>query len=48
MKEEGLKAKLRRNLSKIYTKTFRANAGLAFKIWRIVYLNKKNHEWTME
>lgn len=33
--------KIRNNLSTIYTKKFRNNAGLAFKIWRMTNLNKK-------
>jgi len=34
--------KLRRNLGRIYHNAWRWNAGLGFKIWRLVNLNKVN------
>lgn len=37
-----MKNRIKKNLSYIYAKKFRNNAGLAFKIWRIVNLNAKN------
>lgn len=41
MRTQILRNKLRKNLTYIYAKKYRHNAGLAFKIWRIVNLNKK-------
>lgn len=41
MRNEIIRNKIRKNLSYIYAKKFRFNAGLAFKIWRIVNLNAK-------
>jgi len=41
MKEEVIKAKHRRNLGKIYAKTYRMNVGLFFKVWHTVSLNKR-------
>lgn len=40
--------RLRANLSRIYHESYLHNAGLGFRIWRLVYLNKKNQIWTQE
>ena len=41
MKQEILRNRIKNNLSRIYSKKFRHNANLAFRIWRICNLNKK-------
>jgi len=40
--------RLRANISRIYHESYLHNAGLGFRIWRLVYLNKKNQIWTLE
>lgn len=44
MRGQILKNKIRTNLIYIYAKKFRNNAGLAFKIWRIINLNARMKE----
>jgi hypothetical protein len=39
-----MRNRIRKNLSYIYAKKFRHNAGLGFKIWRIVNLNARMKE----
>lgn len=46
MREEILRARLKKNLSKIYSKKYRHNAGLAFKIWRLCSLKRKVQQYT--
>jgi hypothetical protein len=46
MKEELFKQRIRNNLLKIYTKTYRYNAGVGFRIWRYVLLDKRIILWT--
>lgn len=41
MREQNLKARLRRNLDRIYCQTYRHNVGMAFKVWRITNLQTK-------
>ena len=46
MREEILRNRIKKNLSKAYSKKYRNNAGMAFKIWRLLSLNKKIEEYT--
>ena len=46
IKEEIFKARIRNNLEKIYVKTYRFNAGVGFRIWRYVYLQRWIKAWT--
>ena len=46
MREEILRNRIKKNLSRAYSKKYRNNVGMAFKIWRLLSLNKKIHEFT--
>lgn len=48
MREQLEKDRLRNNLDKIYTNMWRFNAGLGFRTWRYVLLQKRIDVWAEE
>lgn len=46
MKEKLYHERIKDNLLKIYTKTYKFNAGVGFRIWRYVNLDKRIILWT--
>ena len=45
VKEKIFKLTIRKNLSRIYSKKFRSNVGMAFKVWRLTGIKSKVEEF---